>query len=144
MGGFSVAFAPSRLRRWGAMCFGAWLFVLVAMMFSGSLKIVLLLAILATTALAWREPPLFVRRLVVDEQGFAAIFADDLAWEVKLGAGSFITSAACCLKWETSHGVIWQWVFADMLSAEDWRRLVAWAKYGQPSKKAQKERENTA
>ena len=101
--------------------------------FSSSLKFALLTVTMACAAWAWREAPLFVRRLSVDNEGFATIFVDKVAWEAELCAESFLTHHLCLLKWQCNRGVIWQAVLPDMLPRDDFRRVLLWAKWGQPT-----------
>ncbi|MCG7656657.1 protein YgfX [Wielerella bovis] len=137
---FSVEFVPSNLRRFVVVVFGVATACLVLFHFSAGIKWTLLLAILLATAWAWRESPLFVHRLVVDEQGFATIFVNHTAWEADLLSGSFLTRWLCVLKWRTNRHMIWQAVLPDMMSKEDYRCVLVWARWGQPTKTQRKQR----
>ena len=139
MQNFVIDFVPSRRRKWGVAAFGLCIAGHIALSFSGSLKIIWLLCVLGSFAWAWRESPLFVQRLAVDTQGFAVIFVRDVAWEAELLSGSLVSRTLCLLHWRTNQGMLWQCVLPDSVSHENYRRILVWARWGQPSL-AQRER----
>ena len=80
MQAFCADFVPSRIQRGLALGYAALLVCAVCAYFSGSLKWGLLAAIAACGAWAWRKPRYDVKRLAVDNQGFAAVFIGDEAF----------------------------------------------------------------
>ena len=92
MQAFRADFVSSRIQRGLALGYAALLVGAVCVYFSGSLKWGLLAAITACGAwAAWRKPRYDVKRLMVDNQGFAAVFIGDEAFAAQPISGCLAT-----------------------------------------------------
>lgn len=127
---FRIHFRPSKLRRICLILFASALLLCILAYFSGSLKIGLILATLATTAYAWHEPVPRIIALNVDTQGRAQLMFSQIAYDAQLLSGSLIHPYLCCLKWQLPEKIIYQWIWLDSTDSEGLRRLCVWAKFG--------------
>ena len=135
MQAFRVDFVASRIGRGLALGYAALLVGAVCVYFSGSLKWGLLAAIAACGAwAAWRKPRYDVKRLMVDNQGFAAVFIGDEAFAAQPISGCLATRWACFIHWQTMDATFWQCMFYDATDAAAFRQLRLWLEYGQPTR----------
>ena len=134
MQAFRADFVASRIQRGLALSYAALLVWMVGLYFVGSLKWALLAAIVACCAWAWRKPRNAVKRLAVDNQGFAAVFIGDEAFAAQPISGCLATRWACFIHWQTMDAAFWQCVFYDATDAATFRRLRLWLEYGQPTR----------
>lgn len=130
---FIAHFKSSKLRRILLILLASALMYTLIMYFSGSLKILLLLATLLSSIWAWREPKPPIEYLEINTQGHATLKFNDQTHQAQLLSGSLITPYACCLKWQIAEKIVHHWVFLDSTDSESFRRLRVWAKFGQPS-----------
>ena len=135
MQAFRADFVASRVGRGLALGYAALLVGAVCVYFSGSLKWGLLAAIAACGAwAAWRKPRYDVKRLMVDNQGFAAVFIGDEAFAAQPISGCLATRWACFIHWQTMDATFRQCVFYDATDAAAFRQLRLWLEYGQPTR----------
>lgn len=126
MNAFQAAFVPSRWRKMGVLLLAMCLTLCVILFHFGVMRWLLLLAIVASSARAWRESPHFVQQLDVQDD-VAYLTIQNQTFEANLRSGSLISRHVCFLCWQCENRTIWQCVLPDMLPENDFRRLRVWA-----------------
>ncbi|MDO1510893.1 MULTISPECIES: protein YgfX [unclassified Neisseria] len=106
--------------------------------FYGTFRIIGLLLLSAAFAWAWQTQKLrrhdAIHKIAVSRQGNAAVFvgSEQTAFTASLCAGSLISRYALFLKWDLGDRQIRQFILPDMTDRESYRRLLVWARWGQP------------
>ena len=138
MQAFSVNWQPSPLGK--AM---VWLLHGMAILaclwwFRGIVLFLGIILLVASAYWAWQQQNLSAKdaivALEVDEQGHAAVrLVHERHWiDTELLAGSLIHRRICFLAWRICERTVWQCVLPDMTDADAYRRLLVWARFGQP------------
>ncbi|MBF0803391.1 MULTISPECIES: protein YgfX [unclassified Neisseria] len=106
--------------------------------FYGAARIIGLLLLAAAFFRAWHSQNLrhadAVHKITVSPQGRAVVFTGrpPADFEAVLRPGSLVSPYAMFLKWDVGGRTIWQFVLPDMTERENFRRLLVWARWGQP------------
>ena len=132
MDAFQAAFVPSKLRRGLSLLLHLAAAACARAYFGGLLRVALLIGLAAAAYWSWRESPRRVRTLTVDPQGRAAIDTGAGSQNARLLGGSLISRHACFLHWDCGNRRFWQCVLPDSTDADSLRRLMVWARFGQP------------
>lgn len=125
---FRAHFRVSKERRLIVLILGLICVLTIVFSFSGSLKIVWCFAALLALCYAWREP-IIIQTLLVDTQARASLIIHQETHSAQLLSGSLITPYLCILKWQVGEKVIWQSIWRDSVSPDEFRRVRVWAKF---------------
>ena len=126
---FILHFRVSKQRRIIAISFALCLMAVIQLSFSGSLNIIFSIATILATYWAWQEP-MPIKSLAINTKAQAFLTFSHATYEAHLLSGSVITPYVCWLKWQLPEKILWQCVWQDSLTANDFRRLRVWASFG--------------
>ncbi len=135
---FQTAFKPSRTGKALTVFLHLWAAYLCLTAFHGAARIIGLLLLAAAFFWAWHSQNLrradAVHKIAVSPQGRAVVFVgrSQTAFEAVLCPGSLVSPYALFLKWDLGGRTVWQFVLPDMAERESFRRLLVWARWGQP------------
>ena len=125
---FRAHFRESKERRLILLILALGFLLTVWCVFSGSLKIVWSLATFFSLCYAWREP-ILIQTLLVNHQAKPSLIIHQETYAAQLLSGSLITPYLCIFKWQVGEKVIWQSIWRDSLSPDEFRRVRVWAKF---------------
>lgn len=135
---FQTALKPSRIGRFAAVLLHVAAAFLCLLAFYGAMRWAGLLLLAGSFVWAWRWQNLrqadAVHQIAVNRQGVAAVFtgAAQTAFAARLMPGSLLSRRALFLQWDAGDRIIRHCVLPDMTDRESYRRLLVWAKWGQP------------
>lgn len=138
MQAFQTALKPSRTGRISVVVLHIAAVALCVSAFYGLMRGLGLLLLAGSLAWAWRiqkvSRPGCIGKITVNPLGQAAVFvgAEQTAFAATLLPGSMITRQALFLQWDLGDRIIRHCVLPDMTDRESYRRLLVWAKWGQP------------
>lgn len=138
MQAFQADFKPSKTGLVLTALLHIWAAAACLFAFYGVFRIIGLLFLSASFAWAWQVQKLrrldAVHKIAVGRQGNAAVFvgSEQTAFTASLCAGSLISRYALFLKWDLGDRQTRQFILPDMTDRESYRRLLVWARWGQP------------
>lgn len=139
---FHAALKPSRSGRALAVLLHIAAFCICTAAFYGTVRTVGLLLLAVSFVWAWHRQNLrgnrAVHKIAVNPQGRATVFAGAAhsAFPAVLCGGSLVSPYALFLKWQLNGRTVHQLVLPDMTERESYRRLLVWARWGQPKDEA--------
>ncbi|MDO5640274.1 MAG: transcriptional regulator [Neisseria sp.] len=135
---FQTALRPSRLARGLTILLHLAAAVLCLTAFYGWMRWLGLLWLGISFAYAWRKQSMretdSVHKIAVNPEGRAALFvgSGETAFAATLKPRCLIIRQALFLQWHVGDKTIRHCVLPDMTDRESYRRLMVWAKWGQP------------
>lgn len=138
MQAFQTALKPSRTALTLTVLLHLWAVLACLFAFHGTMRAAGLILLAASLIWAWLihklNRPDAIHKIAVDPQGKAAVFvgSEQTAFTAGLCAGSLVSRYALFLKWDLGDRQIRQFILPDMTDRESYRRLLVWARWGQP------------
>ncbi|MCS4532998.1 protein YgfX [Neisseria montereyensis] len=138
MQAFQTALKPSRIALVITAVLHLWALLTCIFAFYGWMRIIGLVLLSASLIWAWRKQtlkqPEAIHQIAVSRLGQAAVFIgeEQIAFDAVLCDSSLISRYALFLKWHLGDRILWQFILPDMTDKESYRRLLVWARWGQP------------
>ena len=126
---FSANLKPSKIHKIIIIAIHLLSMIMILAYFSAYIRSILLVLLVLSVIYGLRQRCI-ISQLSIDRMGIAYLTIDGTGYEVQVNHTSFCSRYLCLIHWQYAQGkTIWQCLLPDMMSRNDWRKLMIWLRY---------------